>query len=311
MQFTLSPEIIDQIIFAMENQTEKMVFDTEAKETLKESLVRKPVDTDRYVDIPEWSSFSGFQLMEKFVAGLRNPVYREALRGALSRGKGVFRKFKDVLKENREIERLWYAFKEKEMKRLVKEWYISLSELWGCEDLDLDLEFFEETEDIIVEDFLFDNIPDDIGFDALGEYDRKGFFEAFSGYDPAWIEHRYSERKSRLPGMDSPVSKYCVARSPAGDFAGFIWAVSAAPKDLKIVQTYILEEFRGLGLVSAMTDHFIGELSETGEYANIDMELFGKGLILREHFVRRNFTPVSETVSLRCRDWDPEGKIES
>ena len=206
MQFQLSPEITDQIIFAMENQTEKTVFDTEAKETLKESLLEKPVDSERYVDIPEWNSFSGFQLMEKFVAGLRNPGYRNALRSALSQGRGVFRKFKDVLKENKEIERLWYAFKEKEMKRLVKEWYISLNELWSCEDLDFDLEFLEETEDIIIEDFLFEFTLGDIGADLLEKYDKTGFFEALSGFDPFWVEQKYEMRRRQLPSMDGPAS---------------------------------------------------------------------------------------------------------
>jgi ribosomal protein S18 acetylase RimI-like enzyme len=310
MQFTLSPEITDQIIFAMENQTEKTVFDTEAKETLKESLLPKPVDTGRYVDIPEWNSFSGFQLMEKFVAGLRNPVYREALRNALSRGRGVFRQFKDVLKENREMERLWYSFKEKEMKRLVKEWYLSLSELWGCENLDGDLEFLEETEDIIAEDFIFDTAADDIGFDTLKNYDKSGFFEAFAGYGPLRAEHLYSRRNSMLPEMDGPASKYCIARSPAGEFAGFIRAVSTAPKELKIVQIYILEEFRGLGLAAVLADHFIGELTETGEYQYIDIELAGSGLALGKHFEHRNFSLTAKTYTLNCRDWDPEGKID-
>ncbi len=304
MRFALSPEITDQIIFAMENQTEKTVFDTEAKETLKESLLPKPVDAGRYVDIPEWNSFSGFQLMEKFVAGLRNPVYREALRNALSRGRGVFRQFKDVLKENREIERLWYSFKEKEMKRLVKEWYLSLSELWGCENLDEDLEFLEETEDIIAEDFIFDTAAADIGFDALKNYDKSGFFEALSGHDPLWAENMYGERLKGLPEMDGPASKYCIARSPAGDFAGFLWAVSTSPKELKIVQIYILEEFRGLGLAAVLADHFIGEIIETGEYRYIDIELFGSGLALGEHFEHGNFALTAKTYTLNCRDWD-------
>lgn len=309
MQFTLSPEITDQIIFAMENQTEKMVFDTEKREVLTRRQAPSPVDTERYVDIPEWNSFSGFQLMEKFVAALRNPVYREALRSALAQGKGVFRKFKDVLKENREIERLWYAYKEKEMKGLVKEWYLALSELQGFRDLEFDLEFLEETGEIIVEDFVFDTVLDDIGFDALASYDKTGFFSALEGFDPVWVEKLYRRRLERLPEMSDLESKFYAARSPAGDFAGFLWAVTAGGKSITIVQVFILEEFRGLGLASALMDAFITEIAETGDYTHIELELPGKGQMLSDHFERQGFSVYARNIALPLKNWNPHGRV--
>lgn len=308
MQFELTPEIIDQIIFAMENQTEKMVFDTEEKETLEENGLPLPLDSNRYVDIPEWNSFKGFQLMERFVAGLRNPEYREALRGALSKGKGVFRQFKDVIKRNEQVERLWYAFKEKEMKREVKEWYSALLELWGCEDLDIDLEFAEDTEDIIIEDFVFDTAVYDIGLEKLMEYDKIAFFESHRDRDPDWVREMYTLRLKELSKMDAPESLFLITRSPAGDFAGFIWAVVVNPSIIKLEQLYILPEYRGLGLAKALLNAFFTETAEKGQY-RIDINLYGNGLSLSNFIERQGSELLSKGYVLDIGKWRPTGAL--
>ena len=133
MEFDLSPELIDQIIFAMENQEKDYVLDTKTLELvpideLPPELVE---DEDRLIQLPEWYSVHGYNLMEKFVANLRNPLFRETLREILARGKGVFRQFKDTIKQRKDIERLWFSFKDREMKRVVLEWYNQLRESCG------------------------------------------------------------------------------------------------------------------------------------------------------------------------------------
>ncbi len=293
MYFDLSPELIDQLIFAMENQAERLVFDTEEKKVVTVGELPAEYDESRYVDIPEWNSTKGFQLMEQFVAGLRNQEYREALRAALSRGKGVFRQFKDIIKQNEQVERLWFSFKEKELKREVKEWYAALRELWGCENLDLDLEFIEETEDIIIEDFVFDSAVYDIGYDTLAEYDKRGFYEALKEYDSRWVDYLYSRRKERLPELEGPRSLFFVARSPAGDFTAFIWAVHRADGDISIEQLYVLPEYRGLGLAKTMLTAFIEELAD-GDCRNLTMHLCGVALSLGDFIQQQGFSLFSK-----------------
>ena len=87
----LTPELIDQIIFGMENQISYYYLDLEQGKVEEESQLEEEQRTDesRYILIPRWSSADGFQLMERFVDSLRNPVFRERLREALASRKGV------------------------------------------------------------------------------------------------------------------------------------------------------------------------------------------------------------------------------
>ncbi len=138
MEFDLTKEILDQIIFAMEDQTEESVVDRSSGEVI---IVRGDdgrYGGERYAPTPEWKPIDGYQLMERFVTGLRNPTLREELRAALGAGRGVFRSFKDALKKNPEIEKRWYLFKEREMRRVVLDWYNQARELEGLERLGLD-----------------------------------------------------------------------------------------------------------------------------------------------------------------------------
>lgn len=116
----LTSELLDQIIFAMENQ------ETESCLDLKEALVteRDAIDADedeedRYLDLPDWTSADGFRLMEKFIDKVRNPYYRDRLSTTLQGGKGVFRRFKDVLSEQGSLLQAWYGFKQHEMEKVV------------------------------------------------------------------------------------------------------------------------------------------------------------------------------------------------
>ena len=133
MTFPLTRELIDQIMFGMENQDTDFLLDLYDQKVVRiDELPDEGQDDEaRYIPLPEWRSVDGYNLMEKFVASLHNPIYREILRSILASGKGVFRQFKDALKERQEIERLWYRFKEREMRAHVVEWYNVLRESWG------------------------------------------------------------------------------------------------------------------------------------------------------------------------------------
>jgi len=125
MEFDLTPEITDEIIFAMEDQTGHFLYDS-AECRCVSVREESDEDDDRYFAIPVWDSVSGFRMMDRFAAQLRNPVVREELRSALSAGHGVFRNFKNILRGHPEVERLWYQFKERELRRIVFDWYNSL-----------------------------------------------------------------------------------------------------------------------------------------------------------------------------------------
>jgi len=154
MTFILSPEMVDDILFSMENQTEILFFDALEgicvdKDAIDDETV---IGGRRYYDLPEWSSAQGFHVMEQFTAQVHNPLLREALLNALGQRKGVFRRYKEVLKTMPSVEREWYRFKEQQMKAAVYEWYNELRAIWGLEKSS----FEEETDTrLLQEDFTF------------------------------------------------------------------------------------------------------------------------------------------------------------
>jgi hypothetical protein len=122
MNFALTAQMIDKIAFAMEDQKEQFTVDAESGELVALSTLGDKPDEDRYVRLPRWGSAEGFHLMESFVTSLDNPAYREQLSRALTMGRGVFRAFKDVLKQNKEIEKLWFAYKEQRLRAVIVSW---------------------------------------------------------------------------------------------------------------------------------------------------------------------------------------------
>jgi hypothetical protein len=136
MFFDLSEELIDQILFAMEDQNAEYVVDSQTGElTPIDEIDDDAEDAEQYYDLPVWESVNGFQVMERFVSAVRNPEAKESLRQVLSSGKRVFRNYKDVLKAYPEIASNWISFKDREMKKYIFEWYNTLREAWGLEAL--------------------------------------------------------------------------------------------------------------------------------------------------------------------------------
>lgn len=300
--FALTPEIIDQILFAMEDQSESYIFDMKDLEVKAEAVEEDGQDVvDRYVDIPEWTSFQGFQLMERFVGGLRNPVYQDALRSALSRGKGVFRHFKNVLKQNEEIERLWYSFKEREMKQAVREWYEALAEMQGLTGLPIDLEHLQETEDLVLTDFLFDSAVGGLE-KRLEELDRLAFEEMFPDVGEGKRKSIYERRTAGLPAVTSEQSVFTIARTPAGEMSGFAWGVKADVQTVKIVQLYVLPEYRGLGLAQKLIDQFILSLSERG-VRQVEIELYGEGIGLGDYLEKGGMSFYMVRYAIETEKW--------
>lgn len=153
--------MVDDIIFAMENQDEWFVFDAQEGFCIPDDYTSEDEDDDeededRYYNIPEWTSADGFHVMEQFTAQVHNPLLREALRDALNQRKGVFRRFKTVLQAAPQIEQEWYRFKDRQMKAAVYEWYNDLRAVWGLKKLS----FEEETEpQLLLQDFSFAKQP--------------------------------------------------------------------------------------------------------------------------------------------------------
>ena len=143
-------------MFSMENQDQILSFDALEGICVDMDAIdddyETVIDDQRYYDLPDWTSAQGFRVMEQFTARVHNPLLREALLNALGQRKGVFRRYKEVLRAAPAVEREWYRFKDRQMKAAVYEWYNDLRKFWGLEKIS----FEEETEtQLLQEDFTF------------------------------------------------------------------------------------------------------------------------------------------------------------
>ena len=289
MQFELSDEIINQIIFSMEDQNGRYVFDSE-NNTLTAASDVPDGDPDRYYALPVWDSVDGFKMMERFVASLRNPPVKERLRAVLFAGKGVFRGFKDVLKGSPEVENLWFAFKEKALKREIIGWYNTLCDSWGAEKIGAEP---EETDELVCSDFTFCEEPDasDEAFvqnaRTLSEKELKEMYDA----EPA----EAFSLLDRVPGMLAGKGSFftLTVRTAEGECAGFIRASpipEGARKTVIVTDFFIFPAWRGLGIGKSLFARCMDTLKAKGIkhvfVLSVHIPVFFEQVMLRSGFRR-------------------------
>ena len=152
--FELTRDVVDDIIFAMEDQdgawmveveTGRLIARAEACEDGDQVDMPKP-DTAR---VPDWSPREGFKMMEGFASRVRLPTARHALHEALAHGRGVFKAFKAALVPYPDIEKAFRENKGSVMGRVIREWYDDLREAKGLERLGAEP---EDTSDLVTSD---------------------------------------------------------------------------------------------------------------------------------------------------------------
>ncbi len=289
MEFELTPETIERIGFAMEDQDSRHVIDTATGEIVPLESVADPVP-ERYAPLPRWGPAEGFHMMQGFVATLHNSAYRETLAQALAAGRGVFRAFKDALKGNPEIERLWFRYKGRHLRSVIVAWYNAHREAQGLEKLAPEP---EETDELVASDF----------FLAWGErghlaeilaLDREAFFELFPHLDAAELEARYREKRAGLPPPGSVEAPVLVAETPTGELVGFAWGLVAG-EAVHMVNLTVVQELRRVGLGEALLRRFLADMRKRGA-RTLTTELAGKSLRFSGFFQSIGFTPRLEVL---------------
>lgn len=151
MMFSLSQEIIHQIMFALEDQNTTYVLELHSGRLEDITSFQDDEIPAGYVELPQWEPANGFRMMERFVAVVRNTTLQRQLRSVLFSGKGVFKNFKNLLKSHPQGEKQWFAFREEEMTRYITQWYNQLREVYGLEQLG---EEPEDNEELLQDDFI-------------------------------------------------------------------------------------------------------------------------------------------------------------
>ena len=221
MTFGITDKIVDDIIFAMENQNSLFVFNAEKNQVVaidSEIVADDLVEQEKGYVLPVWEPENGFKLLEDFTATLRNSKIRAELRQILSNGRGVFKNFKNALKQYPSIERCFHSFKTRKMRSVVYDWYNSLRENWGLESFSF-AQKNENSDDLLKQDFQFSVYNSKEDLDCIAEEageiaeEIKDFYPEKAGFA---IGQHWLRRFNYL------ISDSCgfVCRTTSDDFAG-------------------------------------------------------------------------------------------
>ncbi|MDR1901003.1 MAG: GNAT family N-acetyltransferase [Treponema sp.] len=269
MCFELSDALIDEMLFFMEDQNGAFYVDAKEGIVIEEadipnSAAYKGEDGKRFFPLPEWDSSDGYRLMERFTARFKNPLIYSELTAALDQGKGVFRAFKNTINQHPEAEKVWFSFKEKEIKKEIIRWYNALREEWGLERIGLEP---EETEYLVLEDFRI----------RLAEQKDLPYAEklhhccieeciAGKGKTAAKALRSLSAETWRFPGDIS-----FIAETGSGEFAAYISAI-LRNRILHIIALEVKSEYRGLGIGEALLSNLL-EKSNTKNAEEVVIDL--------------------------------------
>ena len=299
--FQLTPEIIDMIIFGMENQSDEYCVDIKTGDIISETEAYEEYegeDIDSYaIPVPDWLPADGFQLMESFVASLHNPIHKETLREVLSAGKGAFRNFKNTVKEHESLTLQWYLHKEKMMRSRVIEWYNINSEIIKYSNIE---ENTDETENLILTDFVF-NVDCLKWENLIVEKSAESIRESLGEREAVIAEYLISKNKFWLD-IPGNTHVFVCAETVDGEFAGCISGGIIEAEDTHIIIAvanviWVEKKFRGMGLARHLIDNF-SQYVMNHKADKLVFELPGRGSLLNSTLEARGLSVFFTTMAV-------------
>ncbi len=268
--FELNDTILERIIFAMEDQGRSHYIDLRTGE-LTPKPEKNPQDRgfsgesvpdgsladallpEWIAPPPRWTPADGFRLMESFCARISRMETKLALNRAISRGKGVFKAFRQTLSEYPDEEAFFRDYKNAMLRRHVELWMDDMREALGLARLgaepeelqDLaDEEFCLETSSLAeapfsLEDFIARALEESRAWlpDSAAALEKAELGDFLSRHMKDGILHYVNETEGR------PIAAAAMAFIPIeGGAAGLIRFLHVVP------------EFRGLGLELKLVD---------------------------------------------------------
>ena len=286
MTFSLTESLLNEIQSALENQEQQFLVDA-AQNKLVQKTDGLKGDDEFFYDLPEWDSAAGFKLREDFVERLNAPLAHEALQEVLHSGRGVFRNFRNVIKDYPEVEKKWHIYKNNKMMCYINNWYNNLREVWGLEKLD----YVPESDDSL--------IHDDFSFTAFTQENKKelllhmnaAFRERNENLSPELSQAIYNIWLEQFELAESKGELGFICRSFSNDFAGCITVSQVSQKQEKVMvltSLFVPEAFRGLGIGTELINMCLSELKKLGKtwliLPNMTVPDYLESLLLRTGF---------------------------
>jgi len=255
MALPLTPTLLDQILFAMEDQDNFSVINLATRQVEVCADENTCADEAPVLPIPSWSSSDGFKMMREFGDTLRNPIVQAELRAVLDAGQGVFRRFKLVLKPRELLYRQWLRFKRRFMEERIREWI----DEWP------DVIFEDPAEPVLgLEDgalvssdfFIREGLPSETG--RLQEWDSEACREAAEQVFGVGSERDFSDYFSRGRKFEEG-DRFWVAENPQSEWAGVVWvrpwkSTVGGGQVGEVFLWYVDPESRSLGLGTTLLE---------------------------------------------------------
>ena len=297
MTFTLTDSVIEQIISAMENQEKTFLLYADSLSLVEKTDLVK-ADDNLYYELPEWNAADGFELREAFVEQLHIPAVKKELKEVLHSGRGVFKSFRNVLKNYPDADKRWHIFKHKFMSARINEWYNSLREVWGLEQID----YFPETdEDLVHDDFSFVEYKSGENQKEVLQQTCAFLTDDSSELPDDFRKSYYTLLEDRFKTYDLVNQTGFLCRSQADEFAGCITAavmVGNQEETMVLTSFFVPENFRGLGIGTELVNLLLHQLRVQKKkwilLPNIFIPEFFEPLLIRRGFrkIRNGFFAV-------------------
>lgn len=325
--FELTPELLQVLIFAIEDQNNTYVLNTEKLilETIpEESALSNDNETvfwKNHCKLPKWGSAEGFNLREQFIVTIKNTEFSNKLINALHSGKGAFKNFKAVfseLPEYSEFEKTWKQFKKHYLSTYIKNWFFQLQGEIECEKLPIEPE--DDYDDLVLDNFsILEKQNNLLSCDKENKKNSKNDFREESCYK-YFCPNKYPSIDSVFERIDqwvtpSDMSKnekfailaikmhlnkllgktFCsfVAENTLKEEVGFITSFSTSFDEtfFVITELTVIPKARDLGLGKKLLETMINKLKKT----NCTL------IILWEPFIPQFFMPTLENLGFSSR----------
>ena len=300
MIFELTDSLAQSILYAMENQEQQFVLDASSL-LLVAANNATAVDEEIVYSLPHWDSSDGYKMLEAFVFSLGTSQAKTALKNVLAAGRGVFRNFKQIVKQYPEIDRRWHIFKDRQLRGRLMEWYNALRESWGLEALSQD---FDEYSDLTEQDFTFSAYEPNKDKACVAKLSRAIAEELKQRLQGALGQAAAELWQTRYTTVLSEQKIGFVCRSLTDEFAGCIlgFCPSSAKETLVITDFFVAQNYRGLGIARELLSLYLLSLKERGIHwciiAETTLPQILDSLVSRMGFERKEFALVADVTTL-------------
>ena len=238
VRLEVTEEILDRVIFGMENQVEILYLD------ISEGILKSNGDDEtQLIPLPPWGPTEGYRLMDSFSATISGLMAAQQIQDILSSGSKVFRRFKSFLAEKPELEKLWRRFKHREMRKIAISWLNRWNDALALQGLEAEPEDWD------------DIVPADFSVRLARPADMPD------------VERLFYMALDRKKIMEFKMSseEFLVAESPAGELVGFAWiSLECSENGGELRHLYVLPDYRGLGIGRLLADLSCAEMLSRG-----------------------------------------------